>query len=458
AHLSGDVLAQFDQSVDDTTNAIKKQIETGDPARVAELTARLNDLQGAYAAIRPSVQAVSDAQQASLQVQSAVAKGNLDVEGGLSDLSGLLDVYKQKEAESLDPTEAENYRKAVDLISQAMDNLGNKIPKGLPKKEDVSLLKEIAAGWDTVGRSIVAAAQALGGLDDKSAAALQNVVSLGDGIAKALTGNVVGGVAEGVTALAGLVTSLFHHAPSAAELQQQKDTQDNTKALDNLRAAIQTGRGASVTGGLTQGVAGLALTGVTNNLGGAFLGNTEQNIVAMQEAAKALGITLDGSKASLEALKGALEAVMPELKREADEAAETQRANLTLGIESAEAFTLAQKQQLQRDQLAEQQREELQAAQDKRDDDAAAGLDTTLDDEALAQIKVKDAAEQAALAVEQFADAIGAVNDSVSTANDILGISGPGAISNFAAGYNAQNQKFGSSFAIDLSPFDLGTI
>jgi len=46
----------------------------------------------------------------------------------------------------------------------------------------------MAQAWDQIGRSVIAAAQAVGGLDDKTASALQNMVTLGHGIVDLFSG------------------------------------------------------------------------------------------------------------------------------------------------------------------------------------------------------------------------------------------------------------------------------
>ncbi|HXD73449.1 MAG TPA: hypothetical protein VN628_06930, partial [Vicinamibacterales bacterium] len=143
-------------------------------------------------------------------------------------------------------------------------------------------------------------------------------------------------------------------------------------------------------------------------------------------------------------------------------AAEQQRetfASISLATESANAHTLAQQQQLARDQLAEQERAEMQKAMDQRAIDAMLGLSTTSDDMTIALLNEKDAAEQAALAVNQLAQSIDAVSNAVSTSNDIMGVTGSQAILNLASGFN-QNNPIGQGTPprFDLSPFKLDTV
>jgi len=142
-------------------------------------------------------------------------------------------------------------------------------------------------------------------------------------------------------------------------------------------------------------------------------------------------------------------------------AAEQQRetfASISLATESANAHTLAQQQQLQRDQLAEQERAEMQKAMDQRAIDAMLGLSTTSDDMTIALLNEKDAAEQAALAVNQLAQSIDAVSNAVSTSNDIMGVTGSQAIQNLASGFNQNNPTGQNVPRFDLSPFKLDTV
>lgn len=136
----------------------------------------------------------------------------------------------------------------------------------------------------------------------------------------ATTGSVIGAALPVVGAVATLAKSLgdvFSKKPSAAESQQIKTLQDNTRALRDLVAMADSGDLGEVLGGLSVATARTAQTAVDRVvsqygraapsvlLGGG--GATDVELLAITKIAKQLGIDLDGTEDSfykfIEALK-----------------------------------------------------------------------------------------------------------------------------------------------------------
>jgi hypothetical protein len=97
-----------------------------------------------------------------------------------------------------------------DAVGGAIDDSGKK-------------LIDQAAKWAAVGRSIIGAAQAVGKMDNATAAALQNALTLGQGVAELFaTGGKEGG-AEAISGLGGLVAAIGNMGHAASQARQRAD-------------------------------------------------------------------------------------------------------------------------------------------------------------------------------------------------------------------------------------------
>lgn len=108
-------------------------------------------------------------------------------------------------------------------------------------------IADLAAQYAGLARSAIAGAQAIGQLSAESAAALQNVVSLGEGVAKifASGGTDIAAWAQSISSLAGLIQQLSG-ANKAEQIAAQKVMYENTVALHKLAESLGLlGRGVA---------------------------------------------------------------------------------------------------------------------------------------------------------------------------------------------------------------------
>lgn len=128
---------------------------------------------------------------------------------------------------------------AVDTFSRRMGISREKVEAWLKSLEGgQNTLKETKVGLDDAARAGIGMAQALGMIKDGIAAALQNAVSLGKGIADLVggglsTGQIIGAVTGVVGAIGGLAKSIFG-AESAADRTRRL----NTTAIEKLTNTV----------------------------------------------------------------------------------------------------------------------------------------------------------------------------------------------------------------------------
>ncbi len=153
--------------------------------------------------------------------------------------------------------------------------------------------KNLAEGFVTVGRSAIAAAEAIGQMDARTAASLQNVVSLGEGIGKLFVpGQEGAGIAEMVTSLGALAGSLFGGGQSAEAHQQQQAElaalQKNSDALDRVAQGFDR-LSSSLSGSEFAGV----FAGLQNRQPGGFSANYSSDFTLedVLDVAKQVGVT-----------------------------------------------------------------------------------------------------------------------------------------------------------------------
>jgi hypothetical protein len=176
---------------------------------------------------------------------------------------------------------------------------------------------DAASKYSNLARSAIAAGQAVGGFSAETAAALQNVVSLADGVAKlfASGGTDVGAWAQSIASLAAIVSQIFG-GNSKEDLAKQHVTDQNTAAIEKL---------TNVIGAMNLNISGTDLACATAMMAqlfgpgglsgfdakdkaptsgkGAYAGLDD---AFLKEIAKKLGITIDDTAGSWAKLKEAL--------------------------------------------------------------------------------------------------------------------------------------------------------
>lgn len=312
-------------------------------------------------------------------------------------------------------------------------------------------VRQLAQAWDQVGRSVIAAAQAVGGLDDKTAASLQNMVTLGHGIFDLFSGNIGQGLAESVSSLAALGKGLFGGGgPSAAQQEQARVLDANTRALQDLAALVRSGAAATALGGLNAHTAEAARTGIHSLITGAGGGDfgvasglnmsaflQADQVDAIKAAAKAMGITLDGTRESFTAFVTGIDEITPELQAAFDAQQLQLQEDYHIRLLRAQGFT------------TEADAEALAAEQAKEMSDEIAGFATDATIAALAAAQLAEATHAAAKA---------SLDAAMSQANDDLSIDHITDPSQIFAKRAQAAQKAGGSLGALLGNFDLNNL
>ena len=164
--------------------------------------------------------------------------------------------------------------------------------------------EEIASTVEGVARGLLSVADAAGILDDQTRRILQGAVDVAGGVQRFLSGDVVGGLAQGIGGAIGLLNGLFDREdPEAAKIAEaleanRRALEENTQALQTrlagssstfqVRGAIQAAFNA--TGGFEQAGAGAFFQALDQEL--AKLGLTRAEAAAV---AADMGIILEDS-------------------------------------------------------------------------------------------------------------------------------------------------------------------
>lgn len=180
-------------------------------------------------------------------------------------------------------------------------------------KEHSKTLGFLQAHAKTVGeiaQGAVGLASAFGLVDDRTAAALQNVAAIADALPTALSGDPssIFSVVGSITSLIGSIVGSSDTAQERELEQQQLQTlRQNTQALKDLaKRAGLLGGGASLTGSDAR-AALAALQGIGPYPNDPNKKLSPDQLALLQKVANALGITLDGTIGSYKILEDALE-------------------------------------------------------------------------------------------------------------------------------------------------------
>jgi hypothetical protein len=314
AAFSGTALQQFDAKMQAKRDELMKDLPKffGDRDKWTEANRQIEQLdahwQGVHAAMQ-QIASISPIVAAALEeAQNPLAgTGNLgDVAQGLSTQYNALYASLQ----TLTP-ETEAYKIAQQgllEIERAMAQVMERIAQITVNDTPV---KKAASAWQQYARSAVAALQALHALDDQAAGMIQNVISLADGIGQLFAGNTAAGLTETVASMAGLIEQLTGDSPAAKAARQTMEA--NSAALGRLRDTLHA-QELSLTGN-EQNKAFSQLTAYFSSpeqvTGKTGLMESFQKFgidpAFLNEIAKQLGITIDGTAASYFQLALALE-------------------------------------------------------------------------------------------------------------------------------------------------------
>lgn len=233
-------LEQFDRQVEETLDKIEAQnqaLSGGDAEEAAAKVAILRDkFAGLRAAIADTITTEKgiDETRSMLDGQTASIQQITDAIGVWANKAGDL---REKIAKATDPKVQAQYKQELQdvvgilgLLQSKWDDLNVTIGEGTNR------IAQMAEAFTEVGRSVVAAAQALGVLDDKTASILQNGLNAAEGVGKIAKGDVVGGTIETITSVAALGKALFGLGKNSAEARlRAKELQDS---IANLFAGL----------------------------------------------------------------------------------------------------------------------------------------------------------------------------------------------------------------------------
>ncbi len=140
-----------------------------------------------------------------------------------------------------------------------------------------------------LSRGITSVADAMGGLSDDTRRAMQGVTDLAEGIERIAKGDIVGGVAQGIGGVIGMVKGIF--GESAATKAQRDAIDANTRALELTRAALQGWRPTQTSIEETRRATTAAL-GDKELLMRLWVGGPEKDAAALNAYFKTFGLTL----------------------------------------------------------------------------------------------------------------------------------------------------------------------
>ncbi len=330
---SGSAIGQLDaelQQLDDHYAAFLAKNPQGSDTVAASYASQKADLEAMRSTLL-EIQNIDD-QLAAIDKQAAVDPMNfLPSEQDAQDIVDRLTAWR--DAVLANEGESNKYKKIVEEVTKAEAERDRIQAGGIKELDDYTrrqkeaadtakahhdALVKLAEQLVTVGRSAIGAAQAIGEMSSSTAATLQNVVSLAEGIGNLFGGNAIQGITEVVASLGGLLGG-SHGGDSAAQKAAQQTLEANTKALQDLAAQIRSG-GLLGSNSLTGATSALALRSAEEfiKLHGEGVSNFKPygaGLDAVTAAAKEYGITLDGTVESYQKLIAAIRAADPYLTK-----------------------------------------------------------------------------------------------------------------------------------------------
>lgn len=333
ADMAGAMAAEFGDAADVLRQQLIAQLvklgeqmaKVTDPKQLAAFTAAWQRLDASFAKRVSDMQEIVDAEKLAKGILDDIAAGGQGATlGDISAIQEKIDRLRQLEKEAGDDTER---RKVLTAAINNLLGVQQQLQDGLAARvqaindylqQQRQHIADIARGMAEFARSIVAAGQAFGTMDDKTAAALQNVISLGEAVAKIVemwgTGasfaSWMGPIGLGVTAVAALGRSLFGgESPQekAAREAAIKAAQDAAEALallaKNAGDAAKLGASGTQIGGARAALgtynrsSGLAENLPIGTQGMAYLrgelAKVGLSFKELQELARGLGLALD---------------------------------------------------------------------------------------------------------------------------------------------------------------------
>jgi hypothetical protein len=336
---SGDALQKLQAQWDTELKKLNEKLKFGStPERKAALQAQIDQFKELKAAAIDLATSLQATEAVLSQIRDSLATasllGNLQgIEEAMSNAGQVVEVWASNVKAAKPGTE--EFKTATAELAKAQDALNaataaygayfqhksDIINQGTADAQKHSAaIYDAASKYSNLARSAIAAGQAVGGFSAETAAALQNVVSLADGVAKlfASGGSDVAAWAQSIASLAAIVSQVFGGNPKE-DLAKQHVMDQNTRAIEKLTTTIG-GMNLNISGtDLAKAAAMMAQMFGPGGLSGfnakdkaptfgkgAYAGLDD---AFLREIAKKLNVTIDDTAGSWERLKGAIAAV-----------------------------------------------------------------------------------------------------------------------------------------------------
>ncbi len=222
------VMAQFDATQAQTFAALAEKRKTiFDVDKLKAFDAGVKELTDHYAALRVAVGELAVAEKEIAAVRERVNVGgesrqqlNDEIEKQIRAANAARDAMNG----ATDPAVAEQYKKELDEINALLDELVAKWnATDVATKHAGKSVLEIVDNWAKVARGLIGVAQAIGKVDAATAALIQNAVSFGESLGKAVKskGGDVGADVEALGSLGGLISAIGNMGHAASQARQR---------------------------------------------------------------------------------------------------------------------------------------------------------------------------------------------------------------------------------------------
>jgi len=163
---------------------------------------------------------------------------------------------------------AEELNQLIERLVELLQQAGVEVEETKGRFED---LASYARSLEGLARGVLSVADAMGILDDRTRRSLQGVIDLADGIGKIASGNAIGGLAQSIGGVIGLLGGLFGGGDADRQAEELRRTLEaNTEALERLR------RDVNYLAGIVGGTSGGLVAGVRRVIGDVMAGPAQR--------------------------------------------------------------------------------------------------------------------------------------------------------------------------------------
>lgn len=305
--LSGDFAAERDRAIAEANKTLGELAEKQRERRIALAEALIDTGRATTETLAQLMKDLEDqlvAQGSTRGEAETILEARFGFKSARAQLQGM-----QKDLREILNTGLKELNDGVDEANKKRA----KEAKGAEENADTALARAQRVGRqiEDIGRLTLAASDAFGVLSDEASKALSAVIDVGAGIGRIASGDLVGGLTQGIAGVISLAGQAFGKDPAAE--QRRKEHQENLQALRGIQKNTGDLLGISTSGrdiaGITSGIE--ALLGRSGGAGGfrkfselgineagLLEGITGKSFKEIEALAKSLGITLNGTKQS----------------------------------------------------------------------------------------------------------------------------------------------------------------